>query len=320
MPPVGKAWYNSTQYYFYSRFHKYLPMHRSASTVLYIQVFLFLMRPNVFFGFTSYPDGLLQSGETALHVAARYGNVDVVRYLCSIQANPDLADRVSGPGHPVSCPGRSSCYGFLPVLHFPEQEQETPLHCAAWHGYSAVASALCQAGCNVDAKNREGESPLLTASARGFVDIVQCLVEHGAHLEASDKVRHNDSLYVFIYVCVCLYAYICVCVLQDGHTALHLAVRRCQVDVVRCLLDHRCYADQQDRHGNTPLHIACKDGNLTVVVAICAAGAALDLPNKVSTRISTLPTLHGLRRASLLSNSNSCRSLLCCHYCFAVSY
>lgn len=37
---------------------------------------------------------LLQSGETALHVAARYGNVDVVSYLCSIQANPDLADRV----------------------------------------------------------------------------------------------------------------------------------------------------------------------------------------------------------------------------------
>lgn len=38
---------------------------------------------------------VLQSGETALHVAARYGNVDVVSYLCSIRANPDLADRVS---------------------------------------------------------------------------------------------------------------------------------------------------------------------------------------------------------------------------------
>lgn len=37
---------------------------------------------------------LLQSGETALHVAARYGNVDVVSYLCSIRANPDLTDRV----------------------------------------------------------------------------------------------------------------------------------------------------------------------------------------------------------------------------------
>lgn len=74
------------------------------------------------------------------------------------------------------------------MLLFIFQEQETPLHCAAWHGYSAVARALCEAGCLVDAKNREGESPLLTASARGFVDIVECLVEHRASLEASDKV------------------------------------------------------------------------------------------------------------------------------------
>lgn len=69
--------------------------------------------------------------------------------------------------------------------------------------------------------------------------------------------------------------------LQDGHTALHLAVRRCQVEVVRCLLRHHCHLDQQDRHGNTPLHIACKDGNLPIVMAICSAKASLDLPNKV---------------------------------------
>lgn len=82
--------------------------------------------------------------------------------------------------------------GFIPS-HFHFQEQETPLHCAAWHGYSAVARALCQAGCHVDAKNREGESPLLTASARGFVDIVKCLVEHKADLEATDKVISSSD-------------------------------------------------------------------------------------------------------------------------------
>lgn len=113
---------------------------------------------------------------------------------------------------------------LLLLLRFPEQEQETPLHCAAWHGYSAVALALCQAGCNVDAKNREGESPLLTASARGFVDIVQCLVEHGAHLEASDKVGHTDCCHSFMYVCV-LYityanTYVCMCM----YTCIHMYI------------------------------------------------------------------------------------------------
>ncbi|TRY89574.1 hypothetical protein DNTS_025292 [Danionella cerebrum] len=178
-----------------------------------------------------------KSGETALHVAARYGNVDVVQYLCSIHANPDLVDRV-----------------ILELcLMLPPQEQETPLHCAAWHGYSAVARVLCEAGCDVNARNREGESPLLTASARGFKDIVECLLEHGADMDSVDK---------------------------DGHIALHLAVRRCQVEVVKCLLSHHCYVDHQDRHGNTPLHIASKDGNLPVVMQLCAAKANLDIPNK----------------------------------------
>lgn len=72
-----------------------------------------------------------------------------------------------------------------------DQEEETPLHCAAWHGYYSVAKALCEAGCNVNIKNREGETPLLTASARGYHDIVECLAEHGADLNACDKVPYN---------------------------------------------------------------------------------------------------------------------------------
>lgn len=57
--------------------------------------------------------------------------------------------------------------------------------------------------------------------------------------------------------------------------------------MVRCLLRHHCHLDQQDRHGNTPLHIACKDGNLPIVLVICNAKANLDLPNKVSASRNT---------------------------------
>lgn len=81
----------------------------------------------------------------------------------------------------------------------------------------------------------------------------------------------------FINNYLALFASLC----QDGHIALHLAVRRCQIEVVKCLLSHHCYVDHQDRHGNTPLHIACKDGNLPVVMRLCAAKANLDIPNKV---------------------------------------
>uniref|UniRef100_A0A8D0A3B0 Death-associated protein kinase 1 n=1 Tax=Sander lucioperca TaxID=283035 RepID=A0A8D0A3B0_SANLU len=181
-----------------------------------------------------------KSGANAIYYAARHGHVETLKFLHDKKCPLDVQDKSGETALHVA-----ARYG--------NSHTETPLHCAAWHGYSPVARALCHAGCHVDAKNREGESPLLTASARGFVDIVECLVEHKADLEATDK---------------------------DGHTALHLAVRRCQVEVVRCLLRHHCHLDQQDRHGNTPLHIACKDGNLPVVMAICSAKASLDMPNK----------------------------------------
>lgn len=83
---------------------------------------------------------------------------------------------------------------FLLCTHVLEQEEETPLHCAAWHGYYSVAKALCEVGCNVNIKNREGETPLLTASARGYHDIVECLVGHGADLNASDKVHGGNCV------------------------------------------------------------------------------------------------------------------------------
>jgi len=69
---------------------------------------------------------------------------------------------------------------------------------------------------------------------------------------------------------------------QDGHIALHLAVRRCQIEVVKTLINQGCFVDFQDRHGNTPLHVACKDGNVPIVMALCEAGCNLDVTNKVN--------------------------------------
>lgn len=69
---------------------------------------------------------------------------------------------------------------------------------------------------------------------------------------------------------------------QDGHIALHLAVRRCQIEVVKTLISQGCFVDFQDRHGNTPLHVACKDGNMPIVMALCEASCSLDVTNKVN--------------------------------------
>uniref|UniRef100_A0A3B3R0F1 Death-associated protein kinase 1 n=1 Tax=Paramormyrops kingsleyae TaxID=1676925 RepID=A0A3B3R0F1_9TELE len=219
-----------------------------------------------------------KSGANAVYYASRQGHVETLKILHEKNCPLDIQDKSGETAlHVAARYGNVDVVQYLCSIHaktnLADKEEETPLHCAAWHGYFSVAGALCAAGCDVNLRNREGESPLLTAAARGFQDIVECLVEYGADLNSTDKVG---------------------CLFQDGHTALHLAVRRCQVDVIKYLLRHSCQLDHQDHQGNTPLHIACKDGNLPVVLLLCGAMANLDIANKVS--------IHGtLQMMSVLS-------------------
>lgn len=53
------------------------------------------------------------------------------------------------------------------------------------------------------------------------------------------------------------------------------------MEVIQTLISQGCFIDFQDRHGNTPLHVACKDGNVPIVVALCEANCNLDISNKV---------------------------------------
>lgn len=53
------------------------------------------------------------------------------------------------------------------------------------------------------------------------------------------------------------------------------------MEVVKTLISQGCFVDFQDRHGNTPLHVACKDGNVPIVMALCETSCNLDVTNKV---------------------------------------
>uniref|UniRef100_A0A4W3H2G0 non-specific serine/threonine protein kinase n=1 Tax=Callorhinchus milii TaxID=7868 RepID=A0A4W3H2G0_CALMI len=196
-----------------------------------------------------------KSGSNAVYWAARHGHTETLKFLHEKECPLNVQDKSGETAlHVAARYGNMEVVQYLCTIganpNLQDRDQETPLHCAAWHGYYTVAKVLCETGCNIYVKNKEGEAPLLSAAARGYVDIVECLMEHGANMD------------------------------DDGHTALHLAVRRCQIDVVRYLLSQGCFMDAQDRLGNTALHVACKDGNMAIVMALCDANCSLDVPNK----------------------------------------
>src|SRR4030095_3330239 len=79
-------------------------------------------------------------GVTALHWAARQGDVELVAALVAAGANPRATTR----------------FGSY-----------TPLHLAAERGSAAIATALLGAGSPVDARTNTGATPLMLAAAGG---------------------------------------------------------------------------------------------------------------------------------------------------------
>ena len=106
-------------------------------------------------------------GMTALHWAARSGDVDLAQMLLYAGAN-------------VKATTRLGAY--------------TPLMMAAEQGHAAVIAALLAAGADVKAANATGTTPLMLAALSGDARAVTMLVENGAEVDAKEKSMQQTAL------------------------------------------------------------------------------------------------------------------------------
>ena len=106
-------------------------------------------------------------GMTALHWAARNGDLELTQMLLYAGANVKAATRLGG---------------------------YTPLLMAADQGHSTVIAALIAGGADVKAANALGTTPLMLAAASGNPQAVAILVENGAEIEAREKTFGQTPL------------------------------------------------------------------------------------------------------------------------------
>lgn len=106
---------------------------------------------------------------------------------------------------------------------------------------------------------KSGLTPIHVAAFMGHLNIVLLLLQNGASPDVSNivSVEENESAVLqisgyfivtreyFRYSCVCCLC--CVFFLQRGETALHMAARAGQVEVVRCLLRNGAMVDAKAR-------------------------------------------------------------------------
>lgn len=195
----------------------------------------------------------IQSGRSALSVAAHCGNEEVVRLLLQYGATVDERDAsLLAPLH------LASLRGHLNVIEVLLQEQadvdikgpndQTPLRIASEKGEIEVAAALLRRGAKANARDAKQMTPLHIAAKQGDEPMTELLVGHGAHVEAKD----GDFMGPLHYAC------------EGGHTG-----------VVGILLNKKADLEAPGRASMTPLLCASSSGQFNVVELLLKKRASL---------------------------------------------
>lgn len=173
--------------------------------------------------------------ESAVHHAAREGHADVVRALMGSVARPQ-----KGPDDDT---------GSLEA----DFQHQAFLESAGM-GESGVAGITGLRAASVDAGNSRGETALHLAAAHGRVECVRLLLKMSTQSWKAWWIERKDG--------------------RTGDTALHRACAESQADVVRLLLDEKANPSHTNQLGRTPLHLAVRAGESTIVKYLMRAGAS----------------------------------------------
>jgi ankyrin len=175
------------------------------------------------------------AGETAGDIALKMGNPDLERALetSSVSgASPTLLRKFLSNRDSISIQEIVRKDKSLVTHRY--AKDWTPLHFAAFQGDQPSATALLEAGAEIDAANSNGTTPLMIAVQEGHVDIVKLLLDRRASVTARDK---------------------------QGWTPLHIAAQEDRLEIAQALLRAGARKTTKDSKGRTPADVAQKTGH-----------------------------------------------------------
>uniref|UniRef100_M4ATT3 Ankyrin 3 n=1 Tax=Xiphophorus maculatus TaxID=8083 RepID=M4ATT3_XIPMA len=238
-------------------------------------------------------------GFTPLHVAAKYGKIEVANLLLQKNAPVDAAGKSGLTPLHVAAHYDNQKVALLLLKqgaspHAAAKNGYTPLHIAAKKNQMEIATTLLEYGASTSAVTRQGITPLHLAAQEGNVDIVTLLLARDAPVGTSNK---------------------------SGLTPLHLAAQEDKVNVAEVLVNHGATIDPETKLGYTPLHVACHYGNVKMVNFLLKNQAKVNAKTKNGytplhqaaqqghTHIINLLLHHGASPNELTANGNSALSI-----------
>jgi ankyrin repeat protein len=240
--------------------------------------------------------------QSALYLAARYGHSVLVEWFLQAQkANPKVKNMDGWTALHISA--KNGHYSTVQLLlaagadiHATNNEKETAPYIAAWWGNGDILQLLMRHGGDITHKNIDGWNALHIAAKNEHPSIVQMYLDAGADIHATTNEKET-ALYIAAW-------FNCKDVLQlllhhdrdithksvdgwnahkneDGWNAVHIATRNGNLSIVHLLLDAGADINETTTTDQmTPLFIAA-DWNLEEMVQmLIGRGADIMIKNK----------------------------------------
>ena len=176
-----------------------------------------------------------KTGESPLHLAARFARADAAKKLLDASADANAQDH-SGrtPLHAAIATDAQGVFHILlknraTNLNAKTFDGTTPLILAARLAIEGVVEQLIEAEVDVNCADEQGKTALHWAASVNNVDAVNVLLAHGANRDAQDN---------------------------KDETPLFLAAREGSYQAARALLDHCANRDIQDHMDRLPIQVA----------------------------------------------------------------
>ncbi|XP_072918547.1 CARD- and ANK-domain containing inflammasome adapter protein [Hemitrygon akajei] len=179
---------------------------------------------------------------TPLHIASQRGNRETVECLLQNKADVNAKDRLMRtPLHMAAIVGDASIAELLLSSHADpnavNKEKKTPLHLAANEGHLDFVSMMLSRRARFAAKDMDGNTPMHYAASKSHSVVVKALLLAGKNKNIDDKNIWRK-------------------------TPLHLAAEHSHEGLVELLLVTGASINALDNAKDTPLHCACKSGNI----------------------------------------------------------
>jgi ankyrin repeat protein len=197
------------------------------------------------------------NNNTALHLAAESGSLDIIKLLLDKGVSVNLTNR----------------------------DDSTPLHVSAKFGHLEATKALFERGAAVDSTNKYGDTPLMISAHKGKLETFRYLIEIGADINIHDANKNT----AFHFAAASGSVDIINLLLDKGmsvnltntndSTPLHVSAKFGHLEAMKVLVGKGAVINNTNKYGNTPLLLAAYSGILETFRYLTEKGADINIRN-----------------------------------------